>query len=111
MFRKIHQETEVLKDMLVENGHEKTLPENLVKDYNAKKKNNDSCSYTNLKKISWVPNVGPKIRKQYKQVNKDLRNKNILGKKTCSYYLIAILECISWITNAMLDILVNQRKK
>ena len=30
MFRKIYQETEVLKDMLVENGHEKTLPENNI---------------------------------------------------------------------------------
>ena len=31
----------------VENGHKKTFLENLVKDYNAKKKNNDGRNYTN----------------------------------------------------------------
>ena len=39
---------------------------------NAKKKNNDSRNYTNSKKIPWVPNIGPKIKKEFKKVNKDI---------------------------------------
>ena len=58
--------------MFVENGHKRTFLENLVKDYNAKKKNNDSRNYINWKKILWVPNIGPKIRKKFKKVNKDI---------------------------------------
>ena len=49
--------------MFVENGHKITFLETLVKDYNAKNKNNDSRNYTNSKKIPWVPNIEPKIRK------------------------------------------------
>ena len=44
--------------------------ENLVKYYNAKKKNNDGRNYANSKKIPWVPNIGPKIRKELQKVNK-----------------------------------------
>ena len=58
--------------MFVENGHKETFLETLVKDYNTKKKNNDSSNYTNSKKILWVPNIGPKIRKEFKKVNKDI---------------------------------------
>ena len=58
--------------MLVENRHKRTFLQTLVKDYNAKKKNNDSRNYTNSKKIPWVPNIGPKIRKEFKKVNKDI---------------------------------------
>ena len=58
--------------MFVENGHKRTFLEALVKDYNTKKKNSDNRNYTNTKKISWVPNIGPKIRKEFKKVNKDI---------------------------------------
>ena len=44
----------------------------LVKYYNAKKKTNDSRNYTNSKNILWVPTIGPKIRKEFKMVNKDI---------------------------------------
>ena len=58
--------------MFVENGHKITFLEALVKDYNTKKKNSDNRNYTNTKKIPWVPNIGPKIRKEFKKVNKDI---------------------------------------
>ena len=58
--------------MFVENGHKRTFLEALFKDYNTKKKNNDSRNYTNSKKIPWVPNIGPKIRKELKKVNKGI---------------------------------------
>lgn len=45
--------------MFVVNGHEETFLENLVKDYNAQKKINE----TSTRKNSWVPNTGGKIRK------------------------------------------------
>ena len=90
--------------------------ENLVNDYNANKENNDSRSYTNSMKISWVPNIGPKIRKEFKKVNKPLfphptRTYKASYIKKRSLYLIVILECNSWIVRAMVDILPNQRKK
>ena len=58
--------------MFVENRLKRTFLETLVKDYNAKKKNNDSRNHTNSKKIPWVPNIGPKIRKEFKKVNKKI---------------------------------------
>ena len=58
--------------MFVENGHKGTFLETLFKDYNAKKKNNDSRNYTNSKNIPWVPNIGPKIREEFNKVNKDI---------------------------------------
>ena len=51
-----------------------------LKGYNAKKKNNNSRNSTNAKKIPWVPNIGPKIRKEFKTVNKNntfLSGKNL----------------------------------
>ena len=44
----------------------------LVKDYDAKKETNDSCNNTNPKKILWLPNIKPKIRKEFKKVNKNI---------------------------------------
>ena len=58
--------------MLVENGHKTTFLETLVKDYNAKKKTDDSCNYTNSKKIPSLPNIGPTWRKEFKKVNKNI---------------------------------------
>ena len=51
--------------MFVENGHRRTFLETLVKSYNAKKKSSDNRNYTNTKKMPWVPNIGPKIRKEF----------------------------------------------
>ena len=68
----LNEETQFLVDMFLENGHKRGFLETLVKDYNAKNKNNDSRNYTNSKKIPWVPNIGPKITKEFKKVNKDL---------------------------------------
>ena len=62
----IKEETQFLIDIFVENGNNRTFLENLVKDYNVKKKNNDRRNYTNAK-IPWVPNIGPKIREQLKR--------------------------------------------
>ena len=73
MFRKVLKEDkQVLIHMFFENGHKRTFLENLVKDYNAIKKSNDSDNYSNSKKIPWVYNIGPKIRKEFKKVNKDI---------------------------------------
>ena len=79
--------------MFVENGHQKTFPENLVKYYKAKKKTMTvviataqikSRGYLILdqktmtvaitrtqKRILWAP-IKPKIRKEFKKVNKDI---------------------------------------
>ena len=58
--------------MFAENEYARTLLENLVKDYNTNKKNNDRSNYTNSKKIWWVPNIVLKLRKYFKKVNKDI---------------------------------------
>ena len=58
--------------MFVENGHKRTFLEALVKDYNTKNKNSDTPNDTNRKKIPWIPDIGPKIRKEFKKVNKGI---------------------------------------
>ena len=104
--------------MFAENWHERIFLEALVKYYNAKKKNSDNRSYTNTKKIPWEPNIGPKIRKEFKKVNKDITftsDKNLQSiyvKTNRSYYHAGVmLECTSWIVHAMANILVNQRNQ
>ena len=61
-----------LVSRFVENEHKRTSLETLVKDHHAKNKTNDSHNYINSKKISLVPNIGPKVRKEFKKVNKDI---------------------------------------
>ena len=68
----IKEEIQFLVNMFVENGHKRTFLEVLVKDYNTKNKNNHNHNDTNRKKIPWIPNIGPKIRKEFKKVNKDI---------------------------------------
>ena len=68
----IKEEIQFLVNMLVENGHKRTFLEALVKDYNTKNKNNHNHNDTNRKKIPWIPNIGSKIRKEFKKVNKDI---------------------------------------
>ena len=50
MSRTIYQGREFIVEIFVENGHKRTFLDNLVNDYNAKKKNHDSRSYTGSKK-------------------------------------------------------------
>ena len=59
----VKEETQFLVDMFIENGHKKTFLETLVRDYNYKKKNNDSRSCTNSKKIPWVPKMDQKLER------------------------------------------------
>ena len=68
----IKEETQFLIDIFIDNGCKRKFPENLVKDYNAKKKTNVSRNYTNWKKILSVPNIEPKIRREFKKVKKTL---------------------------------------
>ena len=68
----IKEETQFLVNMFVENGHKRTFLEVLVKDYNTQNKNNRNHNDTSRKKIPWIPNIGPKIRKEFKKVNKDI---------------------------------------
>ena len=65
--------------MFVENGHNKQLLENLVIKYNNKKscKNNhenntENREYKNLKKLNWIPNISPKITREFKNIGKDI---------------------------------------
>ena len=68
----IKEEIQFLVNMFVENGDKRTFLEVLVKDYDTKNKNNHNRNDTNRKKIPWIPNIGPKIRKKFKKVNKDI---------------------------------------
>ena len=52
---------------------------NLVKKYNNKKnnKNNhenntENRDYKNLKKLPWIPNISPKIKREFKKIGKDI---------------------------------------
>ena len=65
--------------MFVENGHSKQLLKNLVMKYNNKKnnKNNhesntENRDYSNLKKLPWIPNISPKIKREFKKIGKDI---------------------------------------
>ena len=98
--------------MFVENGHKKTFLE--VKDYNTKNKNSDNSNDTSRKKIPWIPNSGPKIRKEFKKVSKDITFtsvKNLQSILCQNKPKQLILECTSWIVHAVADILANQRKR
>ena len=67
----IMEEIQFLLNIFVENGHNGTFLEASVKDYNTKN-NNHNHNDTNRKKIPWIPNMGPKIMKEFKKVNKDI---------------------------------------
>ena len=58
-----------LVNIFVENRHKRTFLEALVKDCSTKNKISDNHNDTNRKKIPWIPNIGPKIRKEFKKVN------------------------------------------
>ena len=68
MFRKIYQgRTQFSVNMFVENEHKRTFLEALVKEYNIKNKSSVNRNDTNRKN-----QIGPKIRKEFKKVNKDI---------------------------------------
>ena len=65
-------------------------------------KNNGSRNNTNSKKIPWIPNIGRKIRKEFKKVNKDIIVSHLArtlkasyAKTNRSYCLIVIVDCTS----------------
>ena len=75
----IKEREKFLMDMFLENGHNKQLWKNLVVGHNNKKnnKNNHESStqnrdYTNLKKLPWIPNISPKIKREFKKIGKDI---------------------------------------
>ena len=74
--------------MFVENGHNKQLLKNLVIKYNKKNnKNNrenitDNRDYKNLKKLPWIPNISPKIKREFKKIGKDIAVNSLSKKQT-----------------------------
>ena len=73
----IEEEEKFLINKLVENGHNKQLLKNLVIEYNNKKNNKSNCEnvtenrdYTNLKKLPLIPNISPKIKREFKKIGK-----------------------------------------
>ena len=75
----IKEEEKFLINMFVENGHSKQLLKILVIKYNNKKnnKNNhenntENRDYKNRKKLPSIPNISPKIKRQFKKMGKDI---------------------------------------
>lgn len=82
----VKQEEQFLVDMFVENGHSKSFLQKLVTEHNNNKnKNNTKQDYTNIKKLPWVPGIGPKIRYEFKKVGKNIAftSSNNLQKILC----------------------------
>ena len=60
--------------MFVENGHNKHLLKNLAIECSSKKNNNSNHEshtqnrdHTNLKKLSWIPNISLRIKCEFKK--------------------------------------------
>ena len=75
----IKEEEKFLIVMFVENSHKKQLLNNLVVEYNNKKKNiknnhenNTKSRLYYLKKLPSIPNISPKIKRQFKKIGKDI---------------------------------------
>ena len=73
----IKDEEKFLIDTFVENGHNKQLLKNLVIKYNNKKNNKN-----NHKKLSWIPNISPKIKREFKKIGKDIAVNSLSKKQT-----------------------------
>ena len=65
--------------MFVEHGHNKQLLKNLVVEYNNKKNNKNNYEnntqnrdYANLNKLPWIPNISPKMTREFKKIGKDI---------------------------------------
>ena len=72
----IKEEEKFLIDMSVQNGHNTQV---LVIEYNNEKNinnnhenNNENQDYTNLKKLPWIPNISPKIKREFQKIGKDI---------------------------------------
>ena len=75
----IKEEEKLLINFFVENGHKKQLLKSLIIEYNNKnnnksnhKNNTQNWDYTNLKKLPWILNIGPKIKREFKKIGKDV---------------------------------------
>ena len=75
----IKEEEKFLIVMFVENGHKKQLLKNLVVEYNNKKKNiknnhenNTKSRLYYLRKLPPIPNISPKIKREFKKIGKDI---------------------------------------
>ena len=62
--------------MSVQNGHNKQV---LVIEYNNEKNinnnhenNHENQDYTNLKELPWIPNISPKIKREFQKIGKDI---------------------------------------
>ena len=76
-----------LIDIFVRNGYKKKLLKNLVVECNNKKNNKynhenntQTRDYTNLKRLPWILNISPKIKREFKKIGKALpsrRGKNL----------------------------------
>ena len=80
------KEEKFLIEMFVENGHNKQFLKNLVIKYNSKKnnKNNhenntENRDYKNLKKLPWIPNISPEIKRE--TLRREISAANSLSKK------------------------------
>ena len=75
----IKEEQKLLIVMFADNGHNKQLLKNLVIKYKNKKNNKknhenntENREYKNLKKLPWIPNISPKIKREFKKIGKDI---------------------------------------
>ena len=78
-------------------------------EYNNKKNNKNNHEnntqirdYTNLKKLSWIPNISPKIKREFKKRGKDIAftsgkiyNKSSVKRINQNYYQIVNQEYTS----------------
>ena len=62
--------------MSVQNGHNKQV---LVIEYNNEKNinnnhenNHENQDYTNLNELPWIPNISPKIKREFQKIGKDI---------------------------------------
>ena len=110
-----------LIDIFVRNGYKKKLLKNLVVECNNKKNNKhnhenntQTRDYTNLKRLPWILNISPKIKREFKKIGKALPSRR---GKICSefsakrisqnYYQIVNQEYTSQIACVMENILAN----
>ena len=110
--------------MFVEHGHNKQLLKNLVVEYNNKKNNKNNYEnntqnrdYANLNKLPWIPNISPKMTREFKKIGKDIAftsggiySKFSVKRIHQSYYQIVRQEYTSWIARAMGNILANRKR-
>ena len=106
----IKEETQLLTEMFVENGRKITFLENLVKYYhNAKKKKMTVAITPTHRKSRGYLILEQKLGKNSQSTKRHYKTSFV--KINQIHYLIVILEYTSWIVYAMVDLMVNQRRK